>query len=137
VYKTISGGGYARSAMDGAPFTVNFATLAFGMDFAIVVDRFTIQASGTLFQGFRARGERVEPDVRRTNSSGGVHIGYALSPFFIVSGEVRYQRYLTTPRSVELDGERRDQLTAGGGFRFDVPLGEQVHAKPGIAFFVP
>jgi hypothetical protein len=137
VYNAISGGVYARSAMDGAPFAVNFATLALGVDFAYVEGELTIQASGTVFQGFRARGDLVEPDVRRTNSSGGLHIGYALWPFFIVSAEVRYQRWLTTPRSVELDGTRRDQLTAGGGFRFDIPFGEQGHFKPGIAFFVP
>ena len=106
VYKAITAGGYARSAMDGAPFTVNFFTLAFGTDFAYVEDRLTIQVSGTLFQAFRARGDLVEPDVRRTNSSGGVHVGYALWPFFIVSGEVRYQRYRrpgpwsSTPRGV-------------------------------------
>jgi len=137
VYKAVTTGVYVRSAMDGAPFSPNFATLAFGLDFAVVHGPLTVQTSGTIFQSFRARGDLVEPDVRRTNASGGLHVGLAVLPFFILSAEMRYQRWLSTPRSVVLDGERRDQLTAGGGFRFDVPFGQQGHFKPGLAFFMP
>jgi len=137
LYKAITSGIYARSAMDGSPFSVNFATLALGADFAYVQDEVTVQASATVFQGFRARGDRVESDSHRTNGTGGIHVGYAASPIWIVSAEIRYQRWLSTPSSVDLDEQRRDQLTAGGGFRFDIPFGEQSHAKPGLAFFVP
>jgi len=137
LYKAITGGSYARSAMDGSPFSVNFATFALGADCAYVQDDVTVQVSATFFQGFRARGDRVEPDSHRTNATGGVHIGYAASPFWIVSTEIRYQRWLSTPRSVEIDAERRDQLTAGAGFRFDIPFAEHGHMKPGLAFFLP
>ena len=91
---------WARSAMDNAMFAVNYFTAVGGVDAADVANKRTVQAEATLFQLFRARGSdnlTASNDSTRTNSTFGLHVGYFFLPVLSVGGEVRYQRWLSTP----------------------------------------
>ncbi|MBV8760657.1 MAG: hypothetical protein JO257_25415 [Deltaproteobacteria bacterium] len=124
----------ARSAMDNSMFAVNDLTPTLGFDIAYVDHGVTLQAEATLFELFRVRGEKVQPDEYKTNFTTGAHVGYFLVPWLCVSGELRYQRYLTTPVAVEMNPAARDNLTAGGGLRFAFKLGGHRLLRPGVSY---
>lgn len=142
-YQAQTAGLWARSAMDNALFAVNYFTLAGGAGAAWVRDRLTVQGEFTLLQLLRVRGDKtlpnrkkLEPDSSRTNSTLGLHVGYAVIDMLTLSAELRYQRWLSEPTVVKLFPPRRDQMTAGLGARVNLPLGK-VTLRPGVAYFHP
>lgn len=142
-YKAQAQGLWARSAMDNALFAVNYFTVAGGAGVVWIRDRLTVQAEFTVLELFRARGDKklptgkkLEVDDTRTNSTLGLHVGYAVIDLLTLSAELRYQRWLSEPAAVELDPTKRDQMTAGIGARVNLPVGK-VTVRPGIAYFHP
>lgn len=126
----------ARSATENALYAVNYATITEGIGLAWIKDRLTVQVEATLFQLMRARGEKVEKDSFRLNSTFGAHVGYAILDMLTLSAEVRYQRWLTDAAPVKVAEVNRDTLTVGGGFRFNLPVAK-VTLRPGFGYFVP
>jgi hypothetical protein len=126
----------ARSAMDNALFAVNDLTPIIGVDVAYVAGGFTVQAEATVLQLMRVRGDEAQPDSAKTNFTSGVHAGYFPLPWLSIGGELRYQRYLSTPAFVEADptGASRDNLSAAIGLRGHVALGNGRWLRPGVAY---
>lgn len=135
----------ARSAMDNAMFAVNDFTIFPGVGFAYVANGFTAQIEATVLQLMRVRGEDVQPDEQKTNFTSGLHLGYFLFPVLSLGAELRYQRWLSTPRVVELDeakqeGEQaglRDTATVAFGPRFHFQVGEKTWIRPAVTLSVP
>jgi len=71
----------------------------------------------------------------KTNGGLGLHVGRFVTPFLSVNGELRYQRWLNPPFSVENDpsGASTDTTTVALGPRFHVKLGP-LWARPGVAY---
>jgi hypothetical protein len=132
----MAAGIYARQAMDNALFATNYITPIGGAAIAWVDKGWTLQAEATVLQLLRARGAAQDTDAARTNFTSGVNVGYLIAGLVNVNLEAHYQRWLTTPAAVSKDPARRDQLTVGGGFRFNVPIGEGALARPGIGYFM-
>ena len=126
----------ARSAMDNAMFAVNHLTVFPGAGVAFVKYGLTAQLEATLLQLVRARGDRVEKDEARTNFTTGLHLGFFVLPDLSVSGELRYQRWLSTPAAVAADSTHasRDNLTAAIGPRFHFKVGHSTWVRPGISY---
>lgn len=141
--ETVLSGIYARQAMDNALFVTNYLTSTAGAGVAWVDRGITVQAEATVLQLVRTRGEAVDADASRTNFTSGLNVGYRVLPAITVSAEAHYQRWLSTPAAVRADeakaaSERqglRDQLTAGGGVRLNLPLNDRVILRPGFAYF--
>jgi hypothetical protein len=127
---------FARSGMENALYAVNFTTLTEGIGLAWIYKRLTLQAEATLFQLFRSRGDKVEKDKFRLNSTYGFHVGYAVLDMLTLSAEIRYQRWLTDAQPVTVAAYNRDTLTIGGGARFNLPAGK-ITLRPGFAVFAP
>jgi hypothetical protein len=125
---------FARSAMDNALFAVNDATMIAGADLAYVDRGFTVQAEVTLFELIRVRGDEVQPDKAKTNFTSGLHVGYFPMTWLSVGGELRYQRYLSTPMFVEATPALRDTVSAAVGVRGHVKLAGKRWLRPGIAY---
>ncbi|MFT3925687.1 MAG: hypothetical protein QM778_24310 [Myxococcales bacterium] len=125
-----------RSAMENALYAVNFFTVTEGIGYAWIKDRLTLQVEATLFELFRARGDKVEKDSFRLNSTFGAHAGYAILDMLTLSAEIRYQRWLTDAAPVKMAAVNRDTLTVGGGARLNLPVGK-VTLRPGFAYFAP
>jgi hypothetical protein len=123
----------ARSAMDNAMFAVNDFTVFPGVDFSYTAGGFTAQVEATVLQLTRVRGEAVQPDPSRTNFTTGLHLGYFVLPVMSIGGEVRYQRWLSTPASVT-SPELRDTLTTAIGPRFHIKLKDGPTLRPGLAY---
>lgn len=128
----VRSGALARSAMDNAMFAVNDVTLFPGIDVAYVHGGFTLQLEGTVFQLRRVHGDRVQVDENKTNFTSGVHAGYFFGPHFSLSGEVRYQRWISTPSFVKANEGLRDNLSVAAGPRLHFKAGK-VKLRPGIA----
>jgi len=135
---------YARQAMDNALFATNYLTPTVGAGLAWIDKGFTVQVEATVLQLLRARGDKVDLDESRTNFTSGLNVGYlVLDPWLSANVELHYQRWLSTPKAVEADEARpsdqrlglRDQLTAGGGLRVNVPLSTSILMRPGISYF--
>lgn len=126
----------ARSAMDNALFAVNDLTPIGGVGLAYVAGGFTVQAEATVLQLMRVRGDEAQPDSAKTNFTSGLHAGYFPLPWLSIGGELRYQRYLSTPAFVEADptGASRDNLSAALGVRGHVKLGGGRWLRPGVAY---
>jgi hypothetical protein len=139
----------ARSAMDNAMFAVNYMTGILGFDAAYVDHKLTVQAEATLFQLFRTRGENngaASNDATRTNSTMGLHVGYFLAPVVSLGGELRYQRWLSTPTTkttnamtmmpvvASFPGANMDTLSVGVGPRFHFKVGAATWLRPGISY---
>jgi hypothetical protein len=132
----------ARSGMDNAMFAVDYLTAIGGVDAAYVDHRFTVQAEATLFQLFRVRGEGTAPatDHTRTNSTFGLHAGFFILPQLSVGGELRYQRWLTTPtqlvmtKVVPIPDASLDTMTVAIGPRGHFALGHGMFFRPGLAY---
>lgn len=124
----------ARSAMDNAMFALNDLTVFPGVDFAFLYKGLTIQAEATVLQLTRVRGELVQKDASRTNFTSGVHLGYFLHPMVSVGGEIRLQRWLSTPAAVAADATQRENLSFAVGPRFHFKLADKTWIRPGIAY---
>jgi hypothetical protein len=123
-------------------FAVDYFTAIAGLDAAYVDHRFTVQAEATLFQLFRTRGAGTAPatDDTRTNSTLGVHAGYFVLPQLSLGGELRYQRWLTTPtqivnmKTVPIPNANLDTTTVAIGPRGHFALGHGMFFRPGISY---
>jgi hypothetical protein len=142
----------ARSAMDNAMFAVNDFTIFPGVGFAYVAHGFTAQVEATLLQLTRVRGDKKNaagvannPDSSKTNFTTGLHIGYFVIPMLSLGGEIRHQRWLSTPKAVEADEADsnptkmgvRDTTTFAVGPRFHFKLSDSVWFRPGVAYAMP
>jgi hypothetical protein len=129
-------GNPARAALEGSLYSVNDLALIPGLDIAWVGAGLTVQIEATLFQLARVRGAAAQAEASKTNFTSGVHVGWFAAPALSIGGELRYQRWLNAPFSVEHDPTHasRDTLTFAIGPRFHVPLGEGVWLRPGAAF---
>lgn len=123
----------ARSAMDNAMFAVNDFTVFPGVGLSYTSGGFTAQVEATVLQLTRVRGEAVQADKSRTNFTSGLHLGYFPHPTVSVGGELRYQRWLSTPTTVTSE-ELRDNLTAAVGPRFHLKLSDSVVMRPGLSY---
>lgn len=124
-----------RSAMDNAMFAVNYFTFFPGVSVAYVGHGFTAQAEATLLRLTQARGPDAL-DQSNTNFTTGLHLGYFPMSFLSIGGELRHQRWLSTPTAVKNDktGTLRDTSTAAIGPRLHMKLGETTWLRPGIAY---
>jgi hypothetical protein len=130
----VGSGIYARQAMDNALFAPNYYAVAVGAGVSRVQSGLTLQVEATVFQLFRARGAAMDAESTRTNLTSGINAGYALTSFLNVNLEAHYQHWLSTPAPVAKDSALRQQLTAGGGVRFNIPV-EGAVLRPGIGYF--
>jgi hypothetical protein len=126
----------ARSSMDNAMFAVNDLSLIAGASIAYVEHGLTLQAEATVFELIRVRGSDVQPDKAKTNFTSGIYAGYFLAKQLSIGGELRYQRYLSTPKFIENDmtGTLRDSLSAAAGVRGHFKLDATQWLRPGIAY---
>ncbi len=136
----------ARSAMDNAMFAVNDFVIFPGVGFAYTNFGLTAQVEATLLQLTQVRGgEKAQPDDSRTNFTTGAHLGYFIIPQLSIGGDLRYQRWLSTPKAVEADEALaddaqlgvRDTTTFAVGPRFHIKLSDSVWFRPGVAFAMP
>lgn len=127
----------ARSAMDNAMFAVNYFTAIAGGGIAYVDHKLTVQLEATLLQLFRVRGDTApsSPDSTRTNSTVGLHAGYFILPVLSVGGELRYQRWLSSPTPApNFSGANVDTLTMAIGPRAHFQVGKGLWLRPGLAY---
>jgi hypothetical protein len=124
----------ARSAMDNAMFAVNYFTGIVGFDAAWVAHDLTVQVEATVLQLMRARNEMYAPEQSRTNATGGLHVGYFIVPMLSLGGEIRYQRWLSTPGFVKTNAKARDNTTFAVGPRLHFKVGKTTWLRPGISY---
>jgi len=124
----------ARSSMDNAMFAVNDFTVFPGVGFAFVHSGFTAQVEATVLQLTRVRGEDVQPDDSKTNLTSGIHLGYFVIPQVSIGADLRYQRWLSTPKFVDADDTRRDVATVAVGPRVHLKLSDAMWIRPGIGY---
>lgn len=124
----------ARSAMEGATFSVNDLTLQPAVDFAYVDHGLTVQLGVGVSTAIRARGEEQQKDTLKVSSTYGLSLGYFVLPQLSLGAELRYQRYLSTPSSVEKDPTARQNLSAAATVRGHVQLAEGVKLRPGVSY---
>jgi hypothetical protein len=126
----------ARSGMDNALFAVNYFVAMGGVDLAHVARDLTVQAEITLLQLFRARNADIPSgaDATRTNLTTGLHVGYFLLPWVSAGGELRHQRWLSTPRAVAANASLRETTTFALGPRFHFKLSERTWLRPGLTY---
>jgi hypothetical protein len=132
----------ARSAMDNAMFAVNYFTAIAGGGVAYVDHKLTVQLEATLLQLLRVRGENAgsATDSARTNSTVGLHAGYFIIPMLSLGGELRYQRWLSTPTQLtmgtrgDIPGFAKDTMTVAIGPRAHFPVGKGMFLRPGISY---
>lgn len=127
-------GVWTRSSIDSDLFASNYLAAMAGVGFAYVAHGLTVQAEVTLLELARTR---VDADESRLNFTSGLHVGYRVIPQLTVSAEMRYQRWISTPRAVESNAAAREQLTAGLGVRGNFPLSDTALMRPGVAYFHP
>lgn len=128
-------GSLARGLMNGVLFTPNEVYALFGADLAFVSRGFTAQVEVTVAPGARVRGEVATPDTSKVNSVNGIALGYYIVPQLSVGAELWYQRWLSTPASVEKDSSLRDALSVVGGVRGHIDAGG-VKFRPGVSYGV-
>ncbi len=124
-----------RSSMDGSTFAVNDFTFTGGLDVAYVAHGLTVQAEASVGQCVRARGEMVQADEYKTNFLSGLYAGYYVLPQLSVGGEVRYQRWLSTPTFIAANpaADLRDSASVAAGVRLHLPFGKG-SIRPGFAY---
>lgn len=136
----------ARSAMDNAMFAVNDFTVFPGVGFAYTNFGFTAQVEATVLQLTQVRGgTKAQADDSRTNFTTGLHLGYFIIPMLSIGGEIRHQRWLSTPKAVEADealpddqqNGLRDTTTFAIGPRVHLKLSDSVWFRPGISYAMP
>lgn len=125
----------ARAQLDNALFAVNDLTLIPGIGVAYVASGLTVQLEATLLHLMRVRGSAVQAEASKTNLTLGAHVGYFVTSYLSLGGELRYQRWLNAPFAVERDTTERtrDNLTVAIGPRFHIPLGT-VKLRPGVSY---
>jgi len=132
----------ARSGMDSAMFATNYTAVMPGIGFAYVAHRLTVQAEVTLPVLLRVRGgdaTPISPDAARANATMGLHAGYFVLPLLSLGGELRYQRWLTTPTRVvagvrsDIPSASMDTVTFAVGPRLHFKLGG-TWLRPGISY---
>lgn len=133
----VASGVPARSSMDNALFAVNDLVPTAGLGLAYIASGLTLQAEATVLQLIRAKGDQAQKDSSKTNFTSGFHAGYYLTDTFSIGGELRYQRWLSTPSFVEDDPGKRDQLTFAVGPRANFEVSDGVLMRPGLAFAMP
>lgn len=124
----------ARSAMDNAMFAVNYFVVMGGASLAYVAHGLTVQGEVTLLQLTRTRNEAVSPEAARTNATSGLHLGYTFLSWLSVGSELRYQRWLSTPKAVAANETLRDNLTVAVGPRFHFKVSDARWIRPGISY---
>lgn len=136
----------ARSAMDNAMFSPNDFTIFPGVGLAYVAGGFTAQVEATLLQLMRVKGkDNPNTDASKTNMTMGLHLGYFVLPMLSLGGEIRHQRFLSTPKAVEADDNPantpalepqglRDTTTFAIGPRGHFKLSDSIWFRPGVAF---
>ena len=130
----------SRSAMDNVMFAVNDWALLEGLDLAYIGHKLTVQAEVTFFELFRVRNEAANVDVYKVNFTAGLHVGYFLANFLSFGAEVRYQRWLSDPKSVVADEANADKGLPVQGLRQNLSLavGPRFHIKlPGGRWLRP
>ena len=133
----------ARPA-DDAMFAVNYLTELVGIDFAYVNHGFTAQAEATLLQQLRVRGSRSDSatDAWRTNAAVGLHVGAFIGGHVSIGGDVRYQRWLSHPTTIDaltgghvlLSAAKLDSFTLAFGPRLHFKLGQHAGIHPGLSY---
>ncbi len=123
----------ARCGMDNAMFAVNYTTLIGGLDLAWIAHRLTVQGEATLLQLFRTRHEALAPESTRTNLTVGLHAGVFTWSFLSLGGELRHQRWLSTPMAVRANPAARDTTTVAIGPRLHVKAGT-LWLRPGLSY---
>ena len=138
-----SAGINARSGMDNSIFAVNYLTGIAGVGFGYIDHGLTAQVEATLFQLFRVRGNDMTasaPDATRTNATMGLHVGYFVIPQLSLGGELRYQRWLSSPDRLVMGVKtpfadaNLDNVTFGVGPRGHFALGKGMWIRPGISY---
>lgn len=126
----------ARAQMDNALFAVNDFTVIPGLGAAWVGGGFTVQAEVTLLQLMRVRGDAVQKESTKTNSTAGLHVGYFVIPEMSIGAELRYQRWLNAPIAVDNDktDATKDTVSMALGPRFHFKVGDVGWLRPGIAY---
>jgi hypothetical protein len=132
----------ARPA-DDVMFAVNYLTEMVGGDFAYVGHGFTAQVEATLEELVRVRGGKSSSalDQFRTDAVVGLHLGYFIGSHFSVGSDLRYQRWLSHPTTlnaatrtqVPLSDRDMDAVTVAAGLRLHFGFGEQTSIHPGIS----
>jgi len=133
-------GQLSRSALDNVMFAVNDWSLLEGLDLAYIGHRLTVQAEVTLFELFRVRNEAATPDTYKINFTTGLHLGYFVANFLSFGAEVRYQRWLSDPKSVVNDEANADKGLVVQGLRHNLSfgIGPRFHIKlPGGRWLRP
>jgi hypothetical protein len=122
--------------MDNALFAPNDLALITGASAAYVDGGLTVQAEATLFELIRVRGAAVQPDKEKTNLTSGLYAGYFVVKQVSIGGELRYQRYLSTPSFVAADPTSaiRDTLSAAVGVRTHWKLDATQWIRPGVSY---
>ena len=128
----------ARSAMDNAMFAVNYFTAIAGGGDRLRRPQAHRAAGGDAVAAVpRPRRHRpVQPDSTRTNSTVGLHAGYFILPVLSVGGELRYQRWLSSPTrgGPNFSGANMDTLTMAIGPRAHFQVGKGLWLRPGLAY---
>lgn len=133
----------ARPA-DDAMFAVNYMTAIAGIDFAYVNRGFTAQGEATVQQYVRVRGGKSAgaTDPFRTNAAVGLHLGYFIGAHFSLSSDLRYQRWISDPTTLDVltgahlqtPGAQMDSFTVAVGPRTHFRFGNQTWIRPGLSF---
>jgi hypothetical protein len=129
-------GPVVRADMDNALFAVDDFAVLPGIDIAYVGYGLTTQVEATIGQLQRVRGEAQDPDASKTVFTSGIHVGYFLLDALSIGGELRYQRWIVAPSTVNLHkpGTSVDMLSMGVGPRLHFKLAPGVSIHPGIAY---
>lgn len=128
------GANATRSAMDGALFLPNDLAIIPGVSAAYVAHGLTVQGELTYVQLMRVRGLG---DRAKAVLTSGLHVGYFVIPQLSIGGELRHQRFLTTPIGVERVPAARDNTTFALGVRGHFQLGDRFWLRPGVSFTMP
>ena len=124
-----------RSAFDNPTFASNDAGGTSGIGVGWVSRGWTLQLEGTIAHVVRVRGAQAQREATRTNSSFGVHVGYFLFPALSLNTELRYQRWVNPPFTVEGDPTKHtlDTVTYSVGPRFHIETAIG-WLRPGVAY---
>jgi hypothetical protein len=115
----------ARAAMENSIYAVNDLAFMPGASVGYVDHGWTVQAEATLFILPRVRGAQAQPEAFKLNFTTGLFVGYFVVPKALSLGlELRYQRWLIGPNSVNTAPATVDNLSLAGGVRFHVPIGK-------------
>lgn len=131
---TLAAASRARGGLDGVLFSTKYLAFVGGLDLACLVAGFTFQIEGTLVGSLRARGEGADADDSRAAMTTGLHVGYLVAKLVNLSVEARLQAFLSDAAPVVANPDAREQLTLGGGARFNVELAPTILARPGLAY---